>query len=138
MSMQVKFCSRIAAEGNTPNSRWAVISINEPYAHDGMAKIAEGWHSVLQLSFHDVTPESHGLDALITFFTVEDAQKIVEFVRQVAPEVEGFVVHCRAGVSRSGAVAKWISEEFRTPFDRRYDKFNKHVYQLLIAEGKAK
>jgi predicted protein tyrosine phosphatase len=138
MPNQVKFCSRTAAEGHTPAARWAVISINEPDAYDGMAKIAEGWHSVLRVSFHDVTMKSHGLDALIRHCSVDDARQIVEFVRRAAPEVEGFLVHCRAGVSRSAAVAKWISGEFRIPFDRRYDKYNDDVYRLLIAAGKAK
>jgi predicted protein tyrosine phosphatase len=138
MDMQVEFCSRINAECRTPDARWALISLNEPDAWDGLARIAPGWHSVLQLSFHDVTPESHGLDALITFFSEEDARQVVDFVRRVAQEVDGILVHCRAGVSRSAAVAKWISGEYRIPFDRHYKHFNKHVYQLLIAAGKAK
>jgi predicted protein tyrosine phosphatase len=136
--MKVYFCDRNVAVAAGPWKDWALISINEPDAWDGMAKIAKGWHSVLRVSFHDVTMKSHGMDALIRHCSQEDARQIVDFVRKAAPEVEGILVHCRAGVSRSAAVAKWISGEFRIPFDRRYDKYNDDVYRLLIAAGKAK
>ena len=132
----VQYKSRMDAEAAPANPRWAVISLNEPDAYDGFAQITQGWHSVLKLSFHDVTPDSHGLDESITICCEQHAREIVEYVRRVAPEVDGILVHCRAGVSRSAAVAKWISGEYRIPFDRNYKMFNKHVYQLLIAAGR--
>lgn len=136
--MKVYFCDRNVAVAAGPWKDWALISINEPDAWDGLAKIAEGWHSVLRVSFHDVTMKSHGMDALIRYCSQDDARQIVDFVRKAAPEVEGILVHCRAGVSRSAAVAKWISGEFRIPFDTRYNKFNEDVYRRLIEARKAK
>lgn len=125
------------AEALPGDPNWALISINEPDAFDGLAQVASEWHSVLQLTFHDTTPDRQ-YEEEVMHMTSEDACRIVEFVRRVAPEVQGFLIHCRAGVSRSAAVAKWISGEFRIPFDRSYDKFNRHVYELLISAGKRK
>ena len=135
---KVIFVGRHSAEMCAPWSDWAVISLNEPDSCDGPAKIADGWHSVLRLSFHDVTPKSDGMDALIRYADADDAKQIVEFVRRVAPEVSGIMVHCRAGISRSAAVVKWISGQYRIPFSWRYDKFNEHVYQLLCEAGNQK
>ncbi len=56
--------------------------------------------------------------------TMEDAHAIVNFVHQVA---EGIVVHCRAGISRSAAVSKWIAETYQLPFDHDYQHYNKLV-----------
>lgn len=61
-----------------------------------------------------------------------DAQKIVAFVKEVAPHVEGIIVHCRAGISRSAAVAKWICSQYQIPFDAKYLKYNDYVYRLMV------
>lgn len=135
--MKVGFCSRQSAEALEPQPDWAVISLNEPDTFDGSARLQQGWHSVLQLMFHDTTP-AREYEEVVAHMTAEDARQIVEFVRRVAPEVEGILVHCRAGVSRSAAVAKWISGAYRIPFDRHYKQFNKHVYALLIEAGKTR
>jgi predicted protein tyrosine phosphatase len=63
----------------------------------------------------------------------------VDFVHRVAPKVVGIVVHCHAGISRSGAVAKWIAEQYKLDFNQDYQLFNKHVYrQLVEAEQRTK
>lgn len=133
----LQFCSRIDAEAMSPRSDWAVISLNEPNAFDGMARMVNGWHSVLKLSFDDTMP-SRLYEENVVHMTETDAQQIVQFVRNLPSEVNGVLVHCRAGVSRSAAVAKWIAGEYRIPFDRSYDKFNTYVYKLLIAVGRTK
>jgi len=46
-------------------------------------------------------------------------------------EVEGVLVHCHAGISRSAAVAKWIAEKYELPYPERYMLYNKHVYRTL-------
>ena len=132
---RVLFVSKHAAESNTPWADWAVISITD-FDGYGQADIKKGWHSVLCIAFHDVDPavstEEHGDVEM----TIDHARQIVEFVRSLSSEVNGVLVHCNAGVSRSAAVAKWIAGEFRIPFDGRYDKFNRHVYGLLIEAGR--
>ena len=135
--MKVIFVSRNAIETCAGWPGWALISMSDPHSAFGQPKIMVGWSHVLRMEFHDVTPKTDGVENYV-LPTREDATRIVEFVRQVGPGVEGFVVQCNAGVSRSAAVAKWIAGEHRIAFNRSYDKFNQHLYELLIAAGKEK
>ena len=71
--------------------------------------------------------------------TQQQAEQIYQFVTENC--YGNFVVHCYLGVSRSAAVAKWITEylgigdvEMET-----YVGFNQHIYNLLCkvsSEGK--
>ena len=136
MMKKVMFVGRYSAETCGPWTDFALISLNEPHAVDGNAKIRKGWHDVLRLSFQDITPDTIDPENYYTLANDDQAQQIVDFVRKVAPNVEGIIVHCRAGVSRSAAVAKWICGQYRIPFNSRYDKYNDFLYRLLILAGK--
>ena len=131
MLKKVIFVGRHSVETCGPWKDWAVISLTEPCSTDGQAKLADGWHSILRLEFHDITKAEEPYELM----SADHAQQIVDFVSKVAPEVEGVIVHCRAGISRSAAVAKWICGQYRIPFNRRYDKWNAHVYKLLCEAG---
>lgn len=127
MLKQVQFCSRKDIEAMPARHNWAVISITEPVSAFGPARLREGWQLVLRLEFHDIDVDEEPY----VMMTEEMAKHIVDFVRDMAQEVEGFLVHCNAGVSRSAAVAMWIAEEFDLPFNRSYQLHNKHVYKML-------
>lgn len=68
-----------------------------------------------------------------------DAQSIVEFIdrHHVAHEEVRLIVHCRGGVSRSAAVAKWVGEVYRVPMPQlgdgvhELDGANPRVLRLL-------
>jgi predicted protein tyrosine phosphatase len=124
---QVQFCSRKDAEAMPARRNWAVISITEPVSAFGPAKLQEGWHLVLRLEFHDIDVHEEPY----VMMSQEMAKQIVDFARDMAQEVEGILVHCNAGVSRSAAIALWIADEFDLPFNRAYQLHNKHVYKLL-------
>jgi protein-tyrosine phosphatase len=126
------FVGRFSAETCGPWSDFAVISLGEPDAAEGAPKIQDGWRDVLRLSFHDITPDTLDVEGAYTLMSDADAQAIVAFVKKVAPEVEGIIVHCRAGISRSAAVAKWICSEYQIPFNRHYDRYNDYVYRLMV------
>lgn len=117
---------------------WAVISIIEPDLE--RVRLGKNWAHVLRMKFHDTDPNHlpnlEEFENRKSFMTNEQAEQIVSFIRNLPDDVEGIVVQCLAGMSRSAAVAKWIAGEFRIPFDRQYDKYNKHVYQLMINAGK--
>ena len=132
---RVLFVSKHAAESNMPWPDWAVISITDRDSF-GEAKIKDGWHSILRVHFHDVDP-AKPCDEPHILMNEEHARQIVEFVRGLPHEVNGVLVHCQAGISRSAAVAKWISREFGLPFDAGYRAFNQHVFDMLClqAEG---
>jgi predicted protein tyrosine phosphatase len=129
---KVIFVSRTAAEYLSGNWKdWAIISISDPLS-PGEAKLQEElFYQILRVGFHDVLPDRQ-YDEPTVLMVHKDAQRIVEFVRLVAPNVEGILVHCKAGISRSAAVAKWICESFDLPFSDRYTQFNQHVYTMLV------
>jgi len=137
MLNRAMFVGRYSAETCGPWSDFAMISIGEPAASEGDPVIQDGWHDVLRLSFHDVVPSQNPDDAY-TLMTAEDAGKIVAFVRHVAPNVEGIIVHCRAGISRSAAVVKWIAQEYKIPFNKHYRKYNDFVWRLMVVAGQVK
>lgn len=67
--------------------------------------------------------------------TMAQAERIVVFVSK-NKHVESFLVHCHAGISRSGGVAEWIAEFLGIPwteFRRRnpHTSSNKRIVKLL-------
>lgn len=129
--MKTIFVSRAAAETIGPWPDWAIISIADGFHSLGDPKIKPGWADILRVKFDDVNQIKTDAEEYLILMEHEHAQQIVEFVRKNA-HMEGILVHCLAGVSRSAAVVKWISKEFNLPFDKNYDKCNHHVFQLLV------
>lgn len=105
---------------------WAVISITDSQP----ANLSDGWSRTLRLTFDDISASE--LDHHL--MTDAEAFAVVDFVRNLPADTEGILVHCVAGVSRSAAVAKWISGEFRIPFGN-YKRYNQYVYKQLIEAG---
>lgn len=126
------FVGRYSAETCGHWSDFALISIGENGAIEGYANIKEGWHDVLRLSFHDILPSTPDPDNAYTLMRDEDAKSIVDFVRNVAPNVDGMIVHCKAGISRSAAIAKWICGEYKIPFNTTYSKYNEFIYRMML------
>jgi predicted protein tyrosine phosphatase len=127
MLKHVIFTSRQSACSRPAWNNWAVISIADVGADD--ARLQQGWHDVLRLGFDDIDHDD-GEYVLCDEF---HARAIIEFVERCNDEkVEGILVHCNAGISRSAAVAKWISERHGLNFPAEYDQYNKHVYITLI------
>lgn len=129
----VEFMGRADAESRSPQSNVAVISITQ--LADEPAALREGWHSIHRVVFDDVDPNKrnqfecmHDHEDLLDD---ERAQAIVDFVDSVASEVDTVIVHCKAGISRSAAVAKWIATAYGLDFDEEYSDHNEYVYGLL-------
>ena len=117
-------------------SDWAAISITDPVGAFGRIKLPGKFVHALHLSFHDADPRNEDQSGeYLVYLSEKDARTIVEFVRSVEPQVQGIIVNCHGGVSRSAAIAKWIAGEYRLPFDSHYMRFNKHVYETLIKAG---
>ena len=128
MLNKVMFVNRNAAE-NTPGFKdWALISITE--LSTTKATLLDGWYAIHRSEFDDEIPQQ-GMSKSIVLMTPIHAMEIVDFVYSTAPHVEGLMVHCKAGVSRSAAVAKWIANTFKLPFNNNYTAYNKYVYHQL-------
>jgi len=82
-----------------------------------------GCKDILQLQFGDLTPEEISKDSSISkdfLFNKEQAKQIIEFVNtlQKRDSREVLVVHCMAGIARSGAVATFINDILNLDYSR--------------------
>ncbi len=128
MLNKVMFVNRNAAE-NTPGFEdWGLISITE--LGSTKANLIGAWYAVHLSEFDDEIPH-HDLSKSTVLITEDHAMDIVDFVYSIAPHVKGVMVHCKGGVSRSAAVAKWIAITFNLPFNHDYKEYNKYVYHQL-------
>ena len=111
---------------------WAILSITEPDWYP--AKLKDGWHDILRLEFHDIDLYTEPY----VLFNQQQARDIIRFVGNCHDAgVNGVVVHCKAGISRSAAVAKWIAENYNLAFPDGYTLYNKQVYRVLQEQGLA-
>lgn len=131
MIEQVVFVNRKTAETRPGDPWWALISISQP---GDPAQLIDGWHAVHRVDFHDADPDrttTRKRKEVRVVMDAKQAKEINKFVKDVAPNVRGILVHCQGGISRSAAVAKWIAELYSLQFDHSYALHNKHVYRLL-------
>ena len=131
MNRTVAYFPRIVAESLSPLKEAVVISINDEM--DNLSNLQEGWGDVLRLAFND----DDGQD--VNSFNEAHALQILQFLDQ-HKDVEHMVVHCTAGVSRSAAVAMFVSEcQQRELFqqtrwvdpERQVSRFNRYIYRGL-------
>lgn len=123
------YMSRLEAEALLPKENWACISISTP--GDGLAELREGWFAIHRTYFHDIDTRTSGLIQ----FNLHIARQIIEFVRVLDDEDKDVVliIHCDAGISRSGAVALFINEWFAPGIHLNPDSslYNRHVRRTL-------
>lgn len=132
MIKRVMFVSRNAIENLSGDwSDFALVSIIEPNAvgigqiDDKAFKFSNFYH------FHDVEPGRNDDDEFIVEMDARHALSMVSFLAKIENDVDGILVNCRAGISRSAAVAKWICESRGLPFNQAYGQYNRHVFKLL-------
>lgn len=145
--VKVKFISKAAAEQIIPSDNMALISIREPAE---WVSLSPKWKNVLEAEFHDVDPNPEPGTPLTNFgidyddlvnFNPLHAEAILNWVREMRPNVEQLIVHCHAGISRSAAVAKYIVDcvdgfEWENRQNVNYSLHNKHVYRVLMNHDK--
>src|SRR6186713_2632158 len=89
-----------------PSLSTAVISITEP---GRFAKIPAGFAAVLRLKFQDYEDTRKHPDSAVLFHP-RQAEQVARFLNE--HRGKNILVHCAAGVSRSGAVADVVLEAF--------------------------
>lgn len=122
-------------EMNVLKEAWA-ISINStkggeetPFSPNALAT-----GKVLVMRFDDIQTEIPGLK----LFSTEQARQIREFIENI-PKGQTILIHCTAGICRSGAVAEVLdmvlNEDSKEFFkDNPYILPNTHVKSLLLRE----
>lgn len=135
---KIEFVSRGQAKNilnhhflNDVDPEFVMISISDnPTEKEDMVRLGENLTpdmDALYLDFSDVDePEENGL------MTDEQAEEIVEFIRLNSERP--LLVHCFAGISRSGAVAKFANFYLgnNDSYLERYVGHNGHVYEKLM------
>jgi predicted protein tyrosine phosphatase len=125
----VLFCSQKVAQARPAWSGWAVISVTSAIASP--ADLQEGWAHILRLAFDDI--DIHEEPYIL--FSEQQARNVIKFAAMCHSEgIEGILVHCAAGISRSAAIAKWIADRYQLPFNDNYMLYNKHVHTTLREE----
>lgn len=112
---------------------YIIISINDT-GYD--TNIYENKHIIdkLKLWFDDIT-YIIPVEPDLVLMSIEDTQKIKDFIDTYKDEVTNIIVHCTAGISRSGAVgctlARYLNNDDEYLLATGQYIPNKHVYKLM-------
>ena len=128
--MQIEFFSLVEAEQIQPRSDSALISLLDPDVDNAIDY--DKWENKIISRFEDVEEKEAGRKV----FTRKKAKEIIDFTTNLSPDIRYLVIHCYAGISRSGAVTKFItkyifSDCYNKDFDKEYNCYNDFVYQTL-------
>jgi len=127
--MKFTVLSRKDAQTYKPEGTAVLISITDPES-DQMFPDHDYPHA-LYLKFHDIDRVISGYDT----FEYEDADMILEIWEMEKDNVDEFVIHCEAGISRSAAVAAALSK-IHTGNDMEFftGRFlpNQLVYSMIL------
>lgn len=138
---KILILSRENAEKFSYDKPWACISIdglNRTFTaniHEHAKIQTENRVDLLQLRFDDITFHRDGW----TKFTGHQAEEVWAFVEKVWDKVDVLLIHCHAGLSRSPACGKVISEKYQPEFAKWYDQMyfpNDLVVKTLRIVGK--
>jgi len=128
MIKEIIVLSRLEAEllrsglRRTPKNKWILISICSPkdemIRNNDVKNQLEKWGCVdwISIIFDDVTKELYKKvkrmrpDVIIKLFSKKDAKIIINFIKKHKDSMEELtlIIHCNAGVSRSGAIG-WFA-----------------------------
>lgn len=133
----VKFVSRAEAlrlilSGYFENNNVDLISVSD--TNSEKQQMRKAWlenkadsTAALFLNFADIASDQSG-------FTENKAKQIISFVNTSHAKKKDVIVHCFAGISRSGAIAKFINEYFMLgdTYLEDYVGHNHWVYYTLL------
>lgn len=127
--MEIRFISLLEAETLPPKDTTALISILDPEIHTKIPYTQ--WKHHIRLQFEDVNSEEDGVP-----FSEAMASRLIKFVLCLPETVDLLVIHCVAGISRSGAVTKFLTRYvykncYNVLFDKAYHTYNYRVYKTL-------
>lgn len=109
-----------------------LISISDTHKEakqmrDAWKKNKKDTNAAIFLVFYDVENDMSG-------FTQNKARQIVNFIDISHKKKKNIAVHCFVGISRSGAVAKFINDYLglENLYVEEYKHHNKHIYYTLL------
>lgn len=114
------------------------ISINDSDGHFSQSYFNREHPNVLIMYMDDVSKDGQSSptnSGETRAFTEEDADRIIEFI-QKNKDKHGALIHCAAGISRSGAIGHFLVNYFEEDFQRFQEKNyqvrpNAHILSTL-------
>lgn len=111
---------------------WACISISDSYEMFEADIPEKNRVAILRLNFDDISREKPGHKTIDR----QQGRKIMAFAEKVWDKVDLLMIHCNAGLCRSPACGKVISEKYQPDFASFFDDLyhpNKLVVETLRA-----
>ena len=93
----------------------------------------KGCKYTLSLAFDDILPKQIEKSDKYVIFNEKHAQKTLDFLDDIHNDKDSaaLVIHCHAGISRSGAIAYFASQKYNINFEDPYIYPNSWVLELL-------
>lgn len=130
-----------AAQALKPAPDGAMISISDS-STQGFA--LPGWEQILYLRFDDLNhPTEFNPNKPLRCFNEDMARQVAAFVQtlQDTPRALDLNIHCHAGVSRSAAIALWVSKTYGIALPENFKLMTspnvlvlKHLFSLSLGK----
>lgn len=137
MIIETPFISQFEAEhyNISPKSNCVIISITGTDSEDAI--LDKNWKKILRLKFDDIVQDellNKIRKKVYRGITIDQAKQIKTFVEELLADNTPWqcFVHCYAGVSRSAAVSKYISQKANLDFPEDYIVYNPKVFKTLV------
>lgn len=108
---------------NVESKNLFIVSINNSNETLNDTFFKKDFNNVLHLFFDDISEESKVTSSgkIVYGFSEEQGKKLLMFLDNIDINKKHFIVHCNAGISRSGAVGTFVCDYF----DFNYDQFKR-------------
>lgn len=118
-----QFFSKISNKTIKSSPKKCYISIIEPN-HKGTKQYNESLPNYIRLEMEDIIEDS-GNHKVVDDNTIN---RLINFIEK-NKNAESFIVHCHAGISRSGAIVTYLKERFEGYVDLEFfNKANKFIF----------
>lgn len=112
---------------NVEEKRMFFISINDTRGTDEVPYFEKGKKNVLVIHFDDIEEDIDDAKwGLIKAFTKEQAEEIISFLEKQEDKIS-CILHCAAGISRSGAVGTFVNDYYRGD-NSEFKRNNPHIH----------
>jgi len=118
--------NKITAENIENRSKVAFISINDTFGTTETPFFKEDKENLRILFFDDVTEDTKLNWGTAKAFNKEQGKIVLEFLNKIKDR-DTLIVHCHAGISRSGAVGQFAADYFGLDY-KEFRNLNPHIH----------
>lgn len=118
--------NKITIDNIEDRTKVAFISINETFSNDDKPLFNEDRDNLRVLFFDDVTEDIQLNWGVAKAFTKEQGKIIIDFLNKMKDR-DTLIVHCHAGISRSGAVGQFAADFYGIDY-KEFRNTNPHIH----------